>query len=123
MNLDDDLAAVYRARVADLARQLRMPDAEAARQQLRDLIERVVISHDAAQGHRVTLEGAIVQLLALASAFGTTQKPAQADAGAGGLLCCSVKLVAGAYLHLWRTSALLAFFRKVSDGLAQPEAA
>ncbi|WP_367575380.1 recombinase family protein [Aquibaculum arenosum] len=96
LNLDDDLAAVYRARVADLARQLRSPDAEAARQQLRDLIERVVISHDAAQGHRVTLEGAIVEMLELASAFGATQKPALAGAGAGDLLCCSVKVVAGA---------------------------
>ena len=87
IELPEDLAAVYRARVDALADTLSDADVvHRASEILAKLIDRIVIHHDATTGHTAELEGKLLELLSFADS-----KNAAALSGAAS----SLKLVAG----------------------------
>ena len=96
--LPDDLASLYRERIADLAATLEDPDHRIeARDRLRPLIERVAVRFGTAdaRGVEITLEGNLVALLSLGLG---ANAPKAGAAGAAGLReqVRSVMVVAGA---------------------------
>jgi site-specific DNA recombinase len=101
IRLHPSMAATYRTRVADLVRSLEDPDrAEEAREALRALIDKVVLTPVPGPGKRpvprVDLHGALAEILALGLSRekGMVSKARTAEAVAAAE--CAVFLVAGA---------------------------
>ncbi len=100
INIPADLGALYRAHVDDLARTLSAGEVVGrASDELHRLIDRVVVSWDeATQAHHVDLSGDLVALMCAAD----KEKAASYEA-----VGSSLRLVAGARMHLDRTTAYL----------------
>jgi len=86
--LPDDLPALYRARIADLASLMNAEEISGRwADELRLLIDRIVVRHDTRQGHTIEIEGNLAEMLA--AAYPALGERYRAEAR-------SLKLVAGA---------------------------
>ena len=67
MSLPDNLPELYRARVAELVALVNAEEISGRWvDELRLLIDRIVVRHDAQQGHTIEIEGNLAEMLAAA---------------------------------------------------------
>ena len=114
--LHPNLAEFYRARVASLSEALMRDNGAEAREQVRSLIDHIILVPEDGYLH-TEIQGELAAILALASAG--RAKAAVRDTAA---LAQQIKVVAGARYHLYRTRFVSLRRRRTgpTDGVTSP---